>query len=121
MALQLLVLLLALEVKDQNLIPASLADDGAKHLACRGFGEGILSVRKSQHVVKFHRAVGLDPCLFNLDNFAWGDTILLTTRADHSVHRNPPRRITSAEKTSWANNGLLIVLQPEGEQTAPKA
>src|ERR1700722_6816514 len=59
MALQLFVLLLALEVKDQNFIPASLADHGAKHLAAYGFGEGRLPVGKGQHVVEFHWAVGL--------------------------------------------------------------
>src|SRR5450631_1326896 len=100
MALQFLVLLLALEMEDQDLIPASLADYGAKHLASRGVGEGRLPVRKGQHVVEFHRAAGFDACFFDFDYLAWGDAILFTTRADHSVHKNPPRRITSAEKTS---------------------
>src|SRR5258708_39706426 len=87
MSTQLLVLLLALVMEDQDLLTASLLDDLAgyqcprarrQHAACLG--------RNRQHVTELHPAI-LVFLRFHPDHVARGNTILLSTCADHRVHK----------------------------------
>src|SRR5260221_14067616 len=87
MSTQLLVLLLALVMEDQDLLTASLLDDLAgyqrprarrQHAACLG--------RNRQQVTELDPAV-LIFLRFHPDHVARGDTILLSTSADHRVHK----------------------------------
>src|ERR1700722_14927353 len=100
MALQLLVLLLALEMEDQDLIPASFADHGAKYLRLRRLDDGRRSIGERQNIVEFHCVVGVAHGLFDLQNVAGRNTILLTTCADHRVHKISKRRATPASQ-NW--------------------
>ncbi len=86
MALHLLVLLLALQLEDQDLVAAAFADDGCEHL---GAGELLLELAlfcaDSQYVGELDCAVLVCQRL-NLQRLAGRDQILFTTGADDCVH-----------------------------------
>src|SRR6266850_2068479 len=91
MSAQLLILLFALVVEDEDLLAASLVDDFAGDAR---FRSGIYNTarlgRNREHVGKFDAAIGaidlLDP-----DHVSRGHLVLLATSADHRVHNSPPR------------------------------
>src|SRR5216683_5973745 len=84
---ELLVLLLALVVEDQYLLAASLLDDLAGYERSRPRRQHAARLgRNRQHVAE------LDPAIlvflrFHPDHVARGNTILLSTCADHRVHK----------------------------------
>src|ERR1700681_1579489 len=84
---QLLVLFLALVMEDKNFVSASLLDNLAGHECLRSRGRNVTRLsRNCEHVAKGHASV-LVSLLFHPDHIAWGDAILLSTCADHRVHR----------------------------------
>src|SRR3954453_23123388 len=83
---QLLVLLLALELEDQDLVAATLlhhftGDAGALRVG------GKVVAANSQDVGKLDRALAVGR-LLDLDHVARGDTVLLAAGADDCVHRS---------------------------------
>src|ERR1039457_489106 len=99
MSVQLLVLLLALEVEDQDLIGASLFDHLSADEGLRRLAELALGPANGQHFVELNVfAAGLRQ-LLDLNHVSGRDAILLSPGADHRVHGNasnelfrPPRR-----------------------------
>src|ERR1700761_4595620 len=111
--LELLVLFLALEVEDQNLVSPSIAQDGSQHLALGRLGDGGVPIGKSEHVVELYSGVGFATDLLNLHHIARSDAMLFPACADDSVHKPSTRRTTPAfEKLGWAATGLPKVLKP---------
>ena len=84
-ALKLLVLLLALEVEDQNLIAAPLAED----FGCDGgrgwFGKRSGFTGNCKHIAELNGRTSRGNAL-NLKNVARRDSILLASGANHCVH-----------------------------------
>src|ERR1017187_853125 len=88
MSVQLLVLLLAFEVKDQDLIGAALLDDLAADERIRRLAQFALGVADGEHFIKLNVfAAGLRQ-LLDLNNVPGCDAILLSPGADHRVHGN---------------------------------
>src|SRR6267143_3564709 len=84
---ELLVLLLALVVEDQYLLAASLLDDLAGYERSRPRGQHAARLgRNRQHVTELDLSV-LVFLRFHPDHVARGNTILLSTCADHRVHK----------------------------------
>src|ERR1700688_2070878 len=84
---QLLVLLFALVVEDQNFLAASLLDDLASYERPRPRRQHASRLgRNRQHIAELDLAV-LVFLRFHPDHVARGNTILLSTCADHRVHK----------------------------------
>src|ERR1019366_1675923 len=98
-SVQLLVLLLALEVEDQNLIGAALLDHLTADEGLRRLDQFALGAADGQHFIELNVfAAGLRQ-LLDLNHVPGCDAILLSPGADHRVHGNasnelfrPPRR-----------------------------
>src|SRR5579875_3641176 len=79
MALQLLILLLALVVEHKDLVPAAFTHDGGEHLgAAQLLLEAACFAANRHYVRELQRAV-LVPALLNLQGVARGHTVLLAT------------------------------------------
>src|SRR5437868_14237076 len=83
---QLLVLLLALELENQDLVAAALFHHLASNARALGIGGKSLAADR-QHVGKFNVAAAVLG-LLDLDHVARGDTVLLAAGADDCVHRS---------------------------------
>src|SRR5580698_1281271 len=90
MALQLLVLLLALVVEHEDLVATAFADDLGQHLrAAQLLLKLTLFAADSNNVGELERAVFVG-ALLNPDGIAGGYTVLLTTGANDCVHSLKP-------------------------------
>src|SRR5271169_4074612 len=88
MSIQLLVLLLAFEVEDQDLIGAALLDHLGADERLRRLAEFTLGASDGQHFIELDLfAAGLRQ-LLDLNYVAGCDAILLSPGADHRVHGN---------------------------------
>src|SRR5437588_1578375 len=88
---QLLVLLLALEVKDQDFVAAALFDhasSNARAIALGAANFAILGAHR-EHVSKINLAMR-GRGLLHPDHVAGRHPVLLSTCADDRVHKNPP-------------------------------
>src|SRR5438270_6129682 len=83
---QLLVLLLALELENQDFVAATLFNHLAGNACALGIGGKSLAADR-QHVGKFDVAAAVLR-LFDLDHVAGGDAVLLAAGADDCVHRS---------------------------------
>src|SRR5580692_4042253 len=87
-SLQLLVLLLPLVVEDQDLVAASITQNRGNHFSRLGLRHRTRIAGKCQHIAEFDGAVIIRSRPLNLHHVARSDTILLTTCADHRVHKS---------------------------------
>src|SRR6266478_1129337 len=84
---QLLVLLLALVMEDQDLLTASLLDHLAGYARARTRRHNAARLgRNRQHVAELHKSIRVG-LFFHPDHIARGDTVLFSTCADHRVHK----------------------------------
>src|SRR5271157_2937235 len=88
MSIQLLVLLLALEVEDQNLVAAALLDDLSGDKRIRRLADLALGGADGQHFVELHVLAASLRQLLDLNYVSGRDAILLSPGADHRVHGN---------------------------------
>src|SRR5580704_2822588 len=100
MSTQLLVLLLLLVMEDEDLGAASLLDDFARdeRFALRPANLARLG-GNGHHVIEFDVAIVIIIHFFHPDHIARGDLILLTTSADHRVHKSS-RTLIGQENSS---------------------
>src|SRR5437868_6652379 len=85
---QLLVLLLALELKDQDLVAATFFHHLAGDAGAFGVG-GKVIVADGENVGEFDLALAVRR-LLDFDHVAGGDTVLLAAGADDCVHMKSP-------------------------------
>src|SRR6266568_1535668 len=97
-SVQLLVLLLAFKVKDQNLVGAALSEDLANDFGILGFGDLAFFAADCQDF-EINVLVAVRR-LFNLNDVTGSDTILLTASADHRVHSNASMNLLSIGGTT---------------------
>src|SRR5262249_35877742 len=93
MSPQLLVLLLALVVKDEYLLPATFAKNFAGHQSVLRSRNLAAAAGNSQHVAKLHSTV-LSALRFQAKHISGRNPILLSTCANDRVHSfaSMPRR-----------------------------
>ena len=85
-SLHLLVLLLALELEDEDLIAAAFADDGGQNLGSVEIGlEFALFGADGEDVGELEFAVFVGGG-FDLQLLAWGDEVLFAAGADNCIH-----------------------------------
>jgi hypothetical protein len=72
-------------VEDQDLVATSFTQHGSHNLGSRRLGDSARLGGNCQYIAKFDR-IAFHGRLFNLHHIARGDTVLLSTCADHRVH-----------------------------------
>jgi hypothetical protein len=87
MSAQLLVLLLALVVEDEDLIGSAFSHNLAAHSCFRlWFADLSVATRERENFIETNFAVGAVADLLHPDHVSGCDSILFTTGADHRVH-----------------------------------
>src|SRR5208283_5492201 len=105
MAAQLLILLLAFVMEDENLFLAALLDQFAGHQRS-GLRLADLAIarRNRKHIAELDVAVGAGALVFHADDIAGRDPVLLSTCADDRVHAyvsySPGRPVWMVERQS---------------------
>jgi hypothetical protein len=88
MSAQLLVLLLTLEMEDENLIAASIAQDLPNDASVgSGISAQAIIAAHGEHVAELE-CIALGRKLLNVDDVPGRDAILLSPGADDRVHSN---------------------------------
>ncbi|MNJ66456.1 hypothetical protein D3C77_625370 [compost metagenome] len=93
MALALHVVLAAAELDDGHLVMTALADDFSSHLGAfydRSADLDVVAVADQQHAVEADGFASGDFQLLDLQEFTFGDLVLLATGNDYSVHGISP-------------------------------
>src|SRR5579872_2520825 len=114
---QLLVLLLALVMEDQDLRAAAFFNDLADHARTRSIVDLAFFARNCEHG-KLHQAIGAGARLLHSNYVAGRHPVLLATGADNRVHTSSMK--CRLKSSSYANSRKEAATKPRAHTGAPK-